>query len=138
MSILHASILLAPPAFADSTDSLRAAAMSVRSASCGPLRSDPLVQRATEIANQSSDAWLNQVGRAAPPDDILPILKDLGYAGAKAVQLRGAGVTDARAIKGLVLQGYLDLPDCSYTVYGADVLQNRQTGYFLTALVLAA
>jgi hypothetical protein len=135
--IVASSTSLAAPAAADSEDSLRAAVMSVRSASCGPLRSDPLVEQATEDVNRSDDVWLNHEGRKTPVDDPLPILKDSGYGGSKAVLLRGAARTDVDAIKGLLIEGYLNFPDCSFSDYGVSVLRNRTTNYFLTALVMA-
>ncbi|KMV23816.1 hypothetical protein BMW24_001185 [Mycobacterium heckeshornense] len=131
-------MLLAPPAVADSADSLRAAVGSVRSASCGPLRPDPLVERTAEDVNRSTAAWLDHTGRVAPVDDPLPLLKDRGYGGKKARLLQGAARTTADAIKALLLEGYLEIPDCSYTDYGASVIRNRTTNYVLTAIVLAA
>lgn len=136
MTILGASVSLAPPATASSVDSLRAAVMSVRP-SCEPLRSDPLVEQAAEIVNRSTDAWLDHTGRAAPVPNPLPILTDLGYGGGRAVQVEGAGDTDADAIAGLLLIGYDILPDCSYTDYGVSVIQNQTTGHYLTTVVLA-
>ncbi len=136
--IAAASVLIAPPAAADSAASLSAAVMSVRSGSCEPLRSDPIAKQAAEVVNQSTDDWLNFTGRAAPVEDPLPVMKDLGYGGNKGIVLQGAGRSDADAIKGLLIQGYLDIPDCSYAVYGASVVRNRITNYYLAALVLAA
>lgn len=69
LPFLAANMLLAPPAVADSADSLRAAVGSVRSASCGPLRPDPLVERTAEDVNRSTAAWLDHTGRVAPVDD---------------------------------------------------------------------
>jgi hypothetical protein len=137
MAILTLATARAPLAVADSADSLRAAVMAIRSASCGPLQPDPLVEQATQDLNGSIDAWLNQEGRKPPEDDPLPILTDSGYGGSKAVLLRGAGRTDADAIKGLLLESYLDIPNCAYAKYGVSVLRNRTTNYFLAALVLA-
>jgi hypothetical protein len=137
MAILTASILLAPPAIANSADALRSAMMSVRSASCGPLRSDPLVEKTAEIVNRSEDLWLNQDGRAVPLSDPLPTLKDLGYGGAKATQFQGAAHNESASIKGLLIEGYLAWPDCSYRTYGVSVLKNRTTDYILSVVVLA-
>jgi hypothetical protein len=137
MTILSASLTLAPSAVADSVDNLRTAVMTVRSASCGPLRSNPLVEQAAKEVNRSTDAWRDFNARAVPVPDPLPLLKDLGYGGTKAKAVSGAGQTDAAAIKGLVIQGYLDIPHCSYTDYGVSVLRNRTTNFVLAVLVLA-
>lgn len=135
---LAATTLLAPPAVADSADSLRAAVGSLRSASCGPLRPDPLVESTAEDVNRSSAAWLDHAGRVAPVDDPMPLLKDRGFGGKKSKLVQGAGRTSADAIKGLLLEGYLDIPDCSYTEYGVSLIRNRTTNYVLAAMVLAA
>ncbi|EUA51169.1 hypothetical protein I552_2110 [Mycobacterium xenopi 3993] len=63
---------IAPPAVADSADTLRAAVDSVRSASCAPLRPDPLVESTAEDVNRSTAAWLDHAGRVAPVDDPCP------------------------------------------------------------------
>lgn len=136
-AILGASVSLAPSAVANSADSLRAAVITARQASCEPLRSDPLVEQAAEIVNQSTNKWIDHTGRAVPVPDPQPILKDLGYGGGRAVQIEGAGGTDAEAIAGLLLVGYDIFPDCSYTDYGVSVIQNQTTGHYLTTVVLA-
>jgi hypothetical protein len=136
--LLAANTLSAPPAVADSADSLRAAVSSVRSASCGPLRPDPLVEHTADDVNRSTAAWLDHAGRVAPVDDPLPLLKDRGFGGKKARLVQGAARTTADAIKALLLQGYLEIPDCSYTDYGVSVIRNRTTNYVLVAMVLAA
>jgi hypothetical protein len=118
-------------------DDLRTAVMSVRQASCGVLRSNPIVEHAAEIVNRSTDRWLDHTGRAVPVPDPLPVLKDLGYAGGRAMQVQGAGDTEAKAIEGLLLVGYDKIPDCSYTDYGVSVMQNQATGHYLTVVVLA-
>lgn len=71
-------------------------------------------------------------------DDPLPLLKDRGFGGKKARLVQGAGRTSTDAIKGLLLEGYLDIPDCSYTEYGVSLIRNRTTNYVLAAMVLAA
>lgn len=138
MTFLALTVLVAPPAVADSADSLRAAVGSVRSASCEPLRPDPLVESTAEDVNRSSAAWLDHAGRVAPVDDPMPLLKDRGFSGKKSKLVQGAGRTSADAIKGLLLEGYLDIPDCSYTEYGVSLIRNRTTNYVLAAMVLAA
>lgn len=136
MTLVAASVSLAPSAVANSVESLRAAVMTARP-SCAPLRSDPLVEQAADIVNRSTDRWLDHTGRAVPVPEPLPILRDLGYGGGRAVQVEGAGDTDAQAIAGLLIIGYDILSDCSYTDYGVSVLQNQRTGHYLTTVVLA-
>lgn len=135
VAILGVSISPAPSAVANSADNLRTAVTAAR-ASCAPLRSVPLVEQAAEIVNRSTDDWLDHTGRTVPVPDPLPILKDLGYGGGKAVQIEGAGETDAQAIAGLVLIGYETLRDCSFTDYGVSVVRNQTTGHYLTTVVL--
>ncbi len=137
MTVLAASVPLAPAASADSVDNLRTAVMAVRAASCEPLRPDPIVERTAENVNRSTDTWVDHTARAIPVPDPLPLLKDLGYGGNRATQVLGAGFTDAAAIKGLLLEGFLSIPDCSFTDYGVSVLKNQTTPYVVVALVLA-
>lgn len=137
LSVCAGSVSLAPAAVANMADDVRAAVMSVRQASCGALRSDPIVEHAAEIVNRSTDRWLDHTGRAVPVPDPLPVLKDLGYAGGRAMHVQGAGDTEAKAIAGLLLVGYDKIPECSYTDYGVSVMQNQATGHYLTVVVLA-
>ena len=137
-TILAASVSLAPAAVANSADSLRAAVIAVRQGTCQPLRSEPAVEQAADIVNRSTDVWLDHKGRAVPVPDPLPVLKDLGYGGGRAVQVQGAGNTDAEAIEGLLLVGYAIVPDCSYTDFGVSMLQNQSTGHYLAVVVLAS
>jgi hypothetical protein len=137
MSAVAAGGSLAPSAMADSASDLRAAVMSLRQSSCGALRSEPVVEQVAANVNQSTDLWIDHTAHAVPVPDPLPVLKDLGYAGNKATMIVSAGQTEADAIKGLLLQGYAKIPDCSYTDYGASFLQNQTSGYFLATLVMA-
>ena len=138
LAFTTASVSMAPSAVADSSDTLRAALLAARGASCGPLRSDPLVEKTAAEVNASNDKWLNHDARVEPEPDALPRLKDLGYGGSKAAILTGAGATDANSIKALLLQGYLKIPDCSYTDYGVSALHNTSKDMILTTVVLAA
>ncbi|MGB8407428.1 MAG: hypothetical protein WCE30_25535 [Mycobacterium sp.] len=133
-----ASVSMAPLAVADSGDTLRAALLAARAASCGPLRSDPLVEKTAAEVNESTDKWINHEARTEPEADALPRLKDLGYGGSKATILTGAGATAADSIKVVLLQGYLAVPDCSYTDYGVSALHNTSKDMILTTIVLAA
>jgi hypothetical protein len=70
--------------------------------------------------------------------DPFPILKDLGSNAGKARSIEGAGKTQADAIKSLLITGFRDIPDCSYSEFGVSVMPNdNPDGYYLTALVLA-
>lgn len=131
-------IAVAPVASADPSGTLRAAVTAARGTACGPLRSDAVVEQTADQVNESNDKWLDHAARAAPVPDAMPVLKDLGYGGSKATILYGAGSTDADAIKALLLEGYLKIPDCSYTDYGVSSLHNQSKDIILTTLVLAA
>jgi hypothetical protein len=133
-----ATVSVAPSAAAQPSGRLRDAVAAARGASCGPLRSDPVVDKAAEEINGTHDKWLDHAARATPETNALAVLKDLGYRGTKAAILLGAAVTDANAIKAALLQGYLKIPDCSYTDYGVSTLHNKTKDMILTTVVLAA
>ena len=138
VTVVSASISLAPAARADPAGDLREAVASARGAtSCGPLKYNPLVEQAAEIFNQATDDWLMHTGKRMPDTDPRPALQDVGYLGSKGVLLAGAGRNEADAIKGALLQGYAAIPDCSYTDFGVSVRRNDVVGYDLTAAVLA-
>jgi hypothetical protein len=139
VAVLCTGVSLAPSALADPADNFRDAVASLRgAASCGPLVYHPVVEQAAEIVNRSTDAYLDQAARVVPIGDPLPVLKDLGYGGNKAKLLSGASRNDdADAIKGVIIQGYAAIPDCTYTDFGVNVKRNETSGYFLTSLVLA-
>jgi len=65
------------------------------------------------------------------------MLHELGYNAGKAKLLAGYGDIAAKAIHGILLQGWAAIPDCTYTKYGVDVLDNTGEGYALAAMVLA-
>jgi hypothetical protein len=138
LALMAASVSAAPPATADTTETLAAAVMAVRGASCRPLLANPIVQQAADEVNESNDKWLNHAARAVPVPDATPLLKDLGYGGTMSAILRSAGRTSADAIKALLLQGYLKIPDCSYVDYGVSSLHNASKDLILIAVVLAA
>ncbi len=137
VAVLAAPLVAAPPAAADSA-TLTEAVMAVRAVSCGPLRFDPIVEQAAADINDSTDKWLNHVARAAPVSESLPLLKDLGYGGSKSTFVLGAGRNAADSIKALLIQGYQEIPDCSYVDYGVSSLHNVAKDMILTVLVLAA
>lgn len=141
-------LVLAPPAAADPAADLREAIVSARSeTSCGPLNYHATVEQAAGVFNQMTDDYLNHTATrvqnkdTAPGSipDPLPGLKDLGYGGTKAYLLQGAQKSEARAIKGALLQGYASskISDCSYTDFGVDMRRNQRTGYDLAAVMLA-
>ena len=101
------------------------------------MHSNPIVDQATEIVNRSTSVYIDQSATRVPIDDPLPGLKLLGYGGSKAKLLRGADASSAIAIKGLLLEGYAAIPDCSYTDFGARIQRDDATGYYLASVVLA-
>ena len=133
-----AAVSVAPSAVAQPSGTLRDAVGAARGASCGPLRSDPVVDHAAEEINGTTDKWLDHTTRAVPETNALAVLKDLGYRGTKATILSGAGKTDANAIKAALLQGYDKIPDCSYTDYGVSAVHNKSQDVILVTVVLAA
>jgi hypothetical protein len=134
-----AGVCQAPSAAADFAANLRDAVITARQgSSCGPLRSDPLVDQTAAIAARSTDTYLDHNARVVPMSDPLPTLKDLGVNVGKGKLLQGGGKTEAEAIRAILITGYNDLPDCSYTTYGTSTLPNSNiSGWFLTAVVLA-
>ena len=138
VTVLSAGVVLAPSARADAVADLRDALASDRAAtSCGPLRSDPIVGQVAQKITQSNDDWLDHTATQVPIADPLPGLKILGYRGNKGTALQGAGKTEENAIKGVLLEGYDKIPDCSYTDYGASTQRNDRTGWYLATVVLA-
>jgi hypothetical protein len=138
LAFTTATVSVAPSAVAHPSGSLRDAVVAARGSSCGPLRSDPVVDHAAEEINGTTDKWIDHAARAVPETNALAVLKDLGYRGTKATILLGAAATDVNAIKATLLQGYLKIPDCSYTDYGVSTLHNKSKDMILTTVVLAA
>jgi hypothetical protein len=138
IAVVVVGVATAPLAMADSKDLLRAAIVAARPASCGPLRSDPIIDQAAEGVNKTTDRWINNASRAVPETNALPVLKDLGYNGSKSFILSGASADAGNAIKATILQGWKVLPDCSYTDFGVSTLYNAKKGMILTTVVLAA
>jgi hypothetical protein len=138
-TVLSGGISLASSALADPSENFKSAVASARAGtSCGPLRYNPVVEQVAEISNRSTDKYLNHAATEVPVVDPLPGLKDLGYGGSKGALLSGAARNEADAIKGVILQGFDKLPDCSYTDFGVSMLRSQWNGgYYLTSLVLA-
>ncbi|ORA11963.1 hypothetical protein [Mycobacterium arosiense] len=138
LALASGSLLLAPTAKSDSADSFRAAVSAVRAASsCEPLQYNAIADKVAVIINRSLSDYLDHVADDVPLEDALPGLHDLGYRGTKGKLLSGQAPVDGNSIKGAVVQGYKDIPDCSYTDFGVNVLRNDRTGKVLAALVLA-
>jgi hypothetical protein len=132
-------ILPATPAAADPATDLMQAVISARgSARCAPLQQDPLIEHAAEIVNRSTFDYLNHTAQNVPLDDPHPtaLVKDLGIAGTKSYSLQGAGQDEGNAVRGLLLQGYNVIPDCSYTGIGASRLYEPDSGFYLVVVVL--
>jgi hypothetical protein len=138
VTVLSAGVSLAPSALADLVANLKDAVAQARGGtSCGPLRSDSVVEQVAEKINRSTNDWLDHTATQVPIEDPLPGLKILGYGGSKAKLLQGAARTDADAIKGMLLEGLDAIPDCSYKDFGASMLRNEASDHYLTAVVLA-
>jgi hypothetical protein len=138
LMVLCAGISLASSALADPSANFKMAIASARAgSSCGPLRYNAVVEQVAEISNRSTDKYLNHATTDVPVEDPLPGLKDLGYGGSKGILLRGAAKDEATSVKGLLLEGFDKVPDCSYTDFGVSTLRNQWNSYYLTSLVLA-
>ncbi len=131
-------MLLAPPAAADPDQNLQDAVASARGTACGPLTYDPVAEHAADIVNRATDEYMSHTARNVPIDDAMPILKDLGSGAGKAVRLQGAGhnYNDGDAIKGVLLEGYKAIPDCSYTDFGVSLRHNVDTGDSIAVAIL--
>jgi len=139
VSAVVSSVCQVPSAAADFAGNLRSAVIKARQgSSCAPFRSEALADQASAIAARSTDIYLDHNARVIPVSDPLPILKDLGLGVGKAKLLQGAGKTETEAIKAILISGYKELADCSYTEYGTSTLPNSNMGgWFLSAVVLA-
>jgi hypothetical protein len=138
VTVLYASVSLAPSALADSVANFRNSVVAAHSGtSCAQLRYNSVVEQVAEIINRSTDDYMNHTATQVPIKDPLPGLEDLGYGGKKGTLLLGAAKNEADAIKGALLEGYAAIPECSYTDFGVSVRRNEPTGYILASLVLA-
>jgi len=128
----------APLASADFADNLRSAVTQARGgSSCAPLRPEPLADQAAAVVAHSTASYLDHNARAVPIADPLPVLKDVGLNVGRAKLLQGAGQTESDAIKVVMITGFRDLPDCSYTVVGISTLPNNNSGnWFLSVAIL--
>jgi hypothetical protein len=138
-TVLSAVVSPAPSALADPVDDLSTAVAAYRAgASCGPLRRDPIADKVAEVINKSISDWLDHTATQVPIEDPLPGLKELGYHGSKARMVAGSSRTSqSDAIKGVLLDGYAAILDCSYADVGFNTVRNERTGNTLSAAVLA-
>ena len=137
-AFLGVALLHASPAISEPADQLEQAIVSLRATgSCGPLRNDPVVQRAAEISNRSTQDYLNHAARFVPVSDPLVVLEELGSGAGQAIQIRGHGASDAEAIHGALLQGRAVIPDCSYDTFGTDVIRDPDNGLALVVAILS-
>lgn len=134
-----ACALRAVPAGAEPAPAVEQAVAGVRGASaCGPLSYSPELERAAEIINRSTAAYLDHSAANVPADDPhpMPIISELGIEATNVHSLQAAGRDEADAIRGLLLQGYKTIPDCSYTEFGATQLYEPQSGRVLAVALL--
>ena len=139
MTVLPAGVGPAPTALADSAADLSAAVVAYRTeSSCPPLRRDPIADKVAEVINKSTSNWLDHTATQPPIEDPTPGLKELGYRGGKSRLLAGSSrKSQADAIKGVLLEGYDVIKDCSYTDVGFNTMLDEATGNMLSATVLA-
>jgi hypothetical protein len=130
--------VMARPVMADPGSTLTSAVDTVRSASqCPPLQSDPLVERAAQMATQTTSDYISHRSAAVPFTDPMPALKTIGYTGKTALLVSGYGTSEADAVHGVLLEGRELIPNCSYTQYGVSATRD-DGGFNLASLVLAA
>jgi hypothetical protein len=136
------ALSLAPVSAADTTD-LRSLVDGARGG-CPPLQWDPVLVDVAQRATDESQSYVNHTARFEPFEDPMPLLRSLGYNAGKAKLLVGYGDVEAKATHGVILQGWQAIPDCTYTRYGVNVLDQQAGGldhdgggYALTAVVLA-
>lgn len=138
--VLTAGVTVAPPAAADRAEEVEHAVAVARTAApCSPLQYSPAVEHAAEIVNQSTLSYLNHTAENIPLDDQHPtaLIKDLGVNTTNVMSLQGAGPNEADAIKGVLLEGYKAIPDCSYTQVASSRLYAQQSGQVLIVVILA-
>ena len=133
------AVSLAPASAADATADLRSQVDAARGG-CPPLQSDPVLDDVAQRANGETQSYIDHTARFEPFEDPMPVLHDLGYKAGKAKLIPGYADIEAKAIHGVIVHGWQAIPDCSYTKYGVNILENPQGmhgAYVLAALVLA-
>ena len=138
------AVLLASPSAADPTADLTSAVDAARR-ECPALRSDPVLEALAQRQNEEANSYLQHTARFIPFQDPLPLMREMGSNAGQAKLLLGYGDTgiapgtlSEKAIRGALLQGWAAIPDCTYTRYGANVLENGSNGYSLAAVVMAS
>ncbi len=130
------TLAAAPTAAADTTSDLRAAVLGVR-AGCPSMQADSTLDKVAERANYETQAYYTHTAQSIPFEDPMPELRDLGYHANKAKLIPSYGDSVEKAIGGITMAGFQAIPDCSYTRYGVNVLDNSSSaGYVLAALML--
>jgi hypothetical protein len=127
------------PAHADPGTVLDQALMSARAGTpCGQFGPDQQVAHAADIINRSTRDYLAQHADTVPADAQHPdaIVKDLGIPASKTFALLGAAQSPGDAIKGLLVQGFAAIPDCSYNRMGTSMIYDADSGYTLVTAVL--
>lgn len=133
------ALWLAPVSAADATSTLKSRVDAGRGG-CTPLQSDRVLNDVARRANTETRAYIEHTARFEPFEDPMPILRDLGYSAGKARLVPGYGDSEDKAIHGVVIHGWEAIPDCTYTRFGVDVLDNPEGSrgrYVLAALILA-
>lgn len=126
-----------PTASADPASNL-AAAVDTALAHCPARQTDPLVERAAQLALHETDDYITHRSAYVPFTDPVQALKAIGYKCDKAVLFSGYGAAQADAIEGLMMEGAGRFSDCDYKRFGSAALYNSDHDYYLTSLVLAS
>ncbi|MGU3650727.1 hypothetical protein [Mycolicibacterium sp. A43C] len=140
VGVLGVVAITAPPNAAAQPDSPLALAITASraAAQCAPLRYDPQVEHAAQIINDSTRAYIDHTAESIPIDDVHPLAltRDLGISGDAVYSLKGSGYSEGNAIKGLVVQGFKEIPNCAYDRFGVDVRDEPNSGYSLAIALL--
>jgi hypothetical protein len=161
-------IFFAPTAAADPTAHLKSEIDAARSESgCPPLRPDPRLNNVSQRVAHEMDDYVKHTATSLPTTGendllstgtggLLPVMREAGYNTNRAKlllgygddRMGGTGDNEAKAIKVAVLQGlgFEAIPDCGYTKYGFNAINDNNQGgwpstppraYSVTAVVLA-
>lgn len=136
-AVVAGSALLMAGAAPAAADTDFDAQLAAARGSCAPLQHDPLVARVAQISNQSTLDYLNHSAQHVPVADPLLVLRDLGGAAGRGVQLQGYASDGPSAIRGALLQGHAALPDCGYTTFGTSMIHDTEGNRVLVVAVLA-
>ncbi|QVI27217.1 hypothetical protein MN2019_23855 [Mycolicibacterium neoaurum] len=124
-------------AAAEPADALSGALLAARTdAPCAQLAIDSHAMTAAEVIGRSNDNYIRFEARDVPIADPLPLLRELGFGGAKSYVLQGSYPTLEGAVRGAVLQGFAAIPDCGFTAFGASTLFNTIRSEYITTVVL--